>query len=105
MHAAISAKLLYETVDTMWRAAGQTDTDFNFYTKRATLAAVYSATMLAWLADNSGRFENIAGFFDRRLGDVARVPKLARPLKAFAGFGKRVARGLASGVAAWRSHR
>ena len=105
MHAAISAKLLYETVDTMWRAAGQTDTDFNFYTKRATLAAVYSATMLAWLADNSGRFVNIAGFLDRRLGDVARVPKLARPFRALAGLGKRVARGLASGVAARRSRR
>ena len=105
MHAAISAKLLYETVDAMWRAAGQTDTDFNFYTKRATLAAVYSATMLAWLADNSGKLDNIADFLDRRLGDVARVPKLARPLKAFAGLGKRVARGLASGVAARRSYR
>ena len=105
MHAAISAKLLYETVDTMWRAAGQTDTDFNFYTKRATLAAVYSSTMLAWLADNSGRFENIAGFLDRRLGDVARVPKLVRPFRALAGLGKRVARGLAGGVAARRSHR
>jgi ubiquinone biosynthesis protein COQ9 len=105
MHATISAKLLYETVDTMWRAAGQTDTDFNFYTKRATLAAVYSATMLAWLADNSGRLDNIVAFLDRRLGDVARVPKLARPFRAVAGLGKRVARGLASGVAARRSHR
>ena len=105
MHAAISAKLLYETVDTMWRAAGQTDTDFNFYTKRATLAAVYSATMLAWLADNSGGLDNIVAFLDRRLGDVARVPKLARPFRAVAGLGKRVARGLASGVAARRSQR
>ena len=61
--------------------------------------------MLAWLADNSGKLDNIADFLDRRLGDVAQVPKLARPLKAFAGFGKRVARGLASGVAAWRSYR
>ena len=97
MHAAISAKLLYETVDTMWRAAGQTDTDFNFYTKRATLAAVYSATMLAWLADNSGGLDNIVAFLDRRLGDVARVPKLARPFRAVVG--------LASGVAARRSQR
>jgi hypothetical protein len=61
--------------------------------------------MLAWLADNSGRFENIAGFLDRRLGDVARVPKLARPFRALAGLGKRVARGLATGVAARRSRR
>lgn len=105
MHAAMSAKLLYETVDSMWRAAGQTDTDFNFYTKRATLAAVYSTTLLAWLADNSVGLDNTAAFLDRRLGDVARAPKLARPFRAFVGVGKRLARGFASGVATRRSHR
>ena len=51
VNAKLSAKLLYETVDLMWRAAGQKDTNFSFYTKRGTLGAVYSATMLAWLAD------------------------------------------------------
>ena len=39
-HAKLSTKLLYESVDAMWRAAGQTDTGFSFYTRRATLAAV-----------------------------------------------------------------
>jgi ubiquinone biosynthesis protein COQ9 len=32
VHAALGAKLVYRTVDTMWRAAGDTSTDFNFYT-------------------------------------------------------------------------
>ena len=49
-HTKISAKLLYETIDPMRRAAGQLDTGFSFYTRRATLAGVYSSTMLAWLA-------------------------------------------------------
>ena len=48
-NAKLSAKLLYETVDSIWRAAGQKDTNFSFYTKRGTLAAVYS-TMLAIIA-------------------------------------------------------
>ena len=39
----LALKLLYRTVDAMWYAAGDTSTDFNFYTKRATLAGVYSA--------------------------------------------------------------
>ena len=72
VNAKLSAKLLYETVDAMWRAAGQRDTDFSFYTKRGTLAAVYSATMLAWLADNSSDFDKTVGFLDRRLADVAK---------------------------------
>src|SRR3954462_500489 len=40
MHAVLGAKLVYRTVDAMWRAVGDTSTDFNFYTKRGILAGV-----------------------------------------------------------------
>jgi len=40
-------------VDAIWRAVGDTSADFNFYTKRALLAGVYTATMLHWFADPS----------------------------------------------------
>ena len=62
----------------MWRAAGDTSTDYNFYTKRVTLSAVYSATLLAFLSDNSADMEETEAFLDRRLADVARLPKMAR---------------------------
>ena len=65
----------------MWRAAGQTDTGFSFYTRRATLGAVYSATLLAWLADNSGDMAKTVAFLDRRLANVASIPKVAAPLR------------------------
>ena len=52
-NAPLALKLLYGTVDAMWYAAGDTSTDFNFYTKRATLAGVYSSTLLYWLNDRS----------------------------------------------------
>ena len=52
-NAGLALKLLYKTVDAMWYAAGDTSTDFNFYTKRATLAGVYSSTLLYWLNDRS----------------------------------------------------
>src|SRR5579862_160315 len=42
----LGAKLLYEAVDTLWHAAGDNSTDFNFYTKRGLLAGVYAATTL-----------------------------------------------------------
>ena len=48
MHAATGAKLVCATVDAMWRAAGDTATDFNFYTKRGILAGVYGATAMRW---------------------------------------------------------
>ena len=97
VNAKLSAKLLYETVDSMWRAAGQRDTNFSFYTKRGTLAAVYSATMLVWLADNSSNLDKTVGFLDRRLADVARIPKLTKPVRRFMSVGQHFAKTIMQG--------
>ena len=93
-HAKLSAKLLYETVDAMWRAAGQTDTGFSFYTRRATLAAVYSATLLAWLDDNSGDMSKTLTFLDHRLANVASIPKVTAPLRGVKAAGEQFARAM-----------
>ena len=103
VNAKLSAKLLYETVDSMWRAAGQRDTNFSFYTKRGTLAAVYSATMLAWLADNSSNLDKTVGFLDRRLADVARIPRLTKPVRNCIAVGQRFAGAIMQGFAKRRS--
>ena len=90
-HAKLASQLLYKTVDEMWRAAGDTSTDYNFYTKRATLSAVYSATLLAFLSDNSADLAKTEGFLDRRLADVAKLPKMARPARVLADMATRFA--------------
>jgi len=79
--APIGLKCLYRTVDAIWRAAGDTSTDFNFYTKRTLLAGVYSSTLVYWLNDNSPNFEKTWAFLDRRINDVMRVPKVTARLK------------------------
>jgi ubiquinone biosynthesis protein COQ9 len=61
----LALQLLYRTVDAIWYAAGDTSTDFNFYTKRATLAGVYSSTLLYWLNDRSEGSEATWSFLDR----------------------------------------
>ncbi|MFI4986413.1 MAG: COQ9 family protein, partial [Alphaproteobacteria bacterium] len=48
-NAPLGLKLLWRTVDAIWYAAGDSSTDFNFYTKRGLLAGVYSATVVYWL--------------------------------------------------------
>jgi len=93
-HAKLSAELLYETVDAMWRAAGNTDTGFSFYTRRATLAAVYSATLLAWLADNSGDMGKTVAFLDRRLANLAALPIATAPLRGLKAAGEQFARAM-----------
>jgi ubiquinone biosynthesis protein COQ9 len=98
-HAALGLKLVYRTVDAMWRAVGDTATDFNFYTKRAILAGVYSATLLRWFTDQSAdesltekflaeRIDNVMQFekFKSQLSEsMTHLPALSDVLHAFGG--------------------
>jgi len=80
----LGARLLYDAVDALWYAAGDTATDFNFYTKRGLLAGVYAATTLYWLDDRSPGFEATQAFLDRRLADVMAIPRLGGRVREFA---------------------
>ena len=84
-NAPLALRLLYRTVDAMWYAAGDASTDFNFYTKRATLAGVYSSTLLYWLNDRSPGSEATWGFLDRRIDDVMRIEKLKARVRSWTG--------------------
>jgi ubiquinone biosynthesis protein COQ9 len=72
----LALRISWRTADLMWRIAGDTSTDFNHYTKRMTLGAVYASTLLAWLDDRSEGWKDTAGFLDRRIDDVMRFEKL-----------------------------
>jgi ubiquinone biosynthesis protein COQ9 len=74
-HLALGSKTLWRTADTMWRAAGDTSTDHNWYTKRMTLSGVYSAVLLYWLNDESDDFEDTWEFLDRRIENVMKIEK------------------------------
>lgn len=65
----------WHTADLMWRLAGDTSTDFNYYTKRLTLGAVYSSTLLVWLDDQSEGWSETAAFLDRRIDNVMQFEK------------------------------
>jgi ubiquinone biosynthesis protein COQ9 len=78
-----AARLAWRAADRLWRHAGDQAIDFNHYTKRATLVAVYGATLLAWLGDDSDGFAETAGFLDRRIDDVMRFERVkARAIPA-----------------------
>jgi ubiquinone biosynthesis protein COQ9 len=95
MHAALGAKLLYRTVDAMWRAAGDTSTDFNFYTKRGILAGVYASTAMRWFNDTSADEKPTDEFLAARIENVMQFEKFKAKAKeaisnfpAFAAFTK-----------------
>jgi ubiquinone biosynthesis protein COQ9 len=83
-NAPLAVRLVYETVDLIWYAAGDLATDFSFYTKRATLFGIYSAAVLYWLEDRSEGFAETRAFIDRRLAGIARVGRLRRDLETVA---------------------
>jgi ubiquinone biosynthesis protein COQ9 len=71
----LALRISWRTADLMWRIAGDTSTDFNHYTKRLTLGAVYGSTLLVWLDDQSEGWTDTAAFLDRRIDDVMKFEK------------------------------
>lgn len=71
-HAGLAARLVWETADTIWNGLGDTSDDANWYSKRATLSAVISATVLFWLGDDSPDRADSRAFLDRRIDGVMR---------------------------------
>jgi ubiquinone biosynthesis protein COQ9 len=81
MHAAEGARAIWGTSDAIWTALGDTSEDINWYSKRATLSAVYSATVLFWLGDDSLDHQASWDFLDRRIGDVMQIEKVKAGLR------------------------
>jgi ubiquinone biosynthesis protein COQ9 len=75
-HAPAAAKLGWRTADRTWRLAGDTATDFNHYTKRMTLGAVYASTLLAWLDDQGEGWTETRAFLERRIENVMQFEKV-----------------------------
>lgn len=74
--AGDGAKAVWGTVDAIWTALGDTSEDVNWYTKRASLSAVYSSTLLYWLGDDSFGHQATWDFLDRRIDNVMQIEKL-----------------------------
>ncbi|HKX92696.1 MAG TPA: COQ9 family protein [Sphingomicrobium sp.] len=71
----LALRTSWRTADLMWRIAGDTSTDFNHYTKRMTLGAVYGSTLLVWLDDQGADWAETAAFLDRRIDDVMKIER------------------------------
>ncbi|MEC9347929.1 MAG: COQ9 family protein [Pseudomonadota bacterium] len=94
-------KALWRTADLIWRAIGDTSTDFNFYTKRTLLSGVYASTLMYWLNDTSPDHADTWAFLDRRIANVMTIEKtkgrllksrggLPRPFESAARIGARL---------------
>ena len=75
-YAPDGARAIWGTVDLIWTTLGDTSTDYNWYTKRATLAGVYSSTLLYWLGDDSPAAQASWNFLDRRIDGVMQFERV-----------------------------
>ena len=74
-NAVRAARLGWRSADAMWRAAGDTATDYNHYTKRAMLGTVYAATATVFLDDESEDHVDTRAFLARRIDGIMRFEK------------------------------
>ena len=89
-----SGRSLWQTVDRMWQAAGlggDPAEGFGYYSRRATLAGVLTATFLYWLQDQSDGFADSWAFLDRRIDDVMRFGQASSRFTSMFGRGRRPA--------------
>ncbi|RZM30732.1 MAG: COQ9 family protein [Sphingomonas sp.] len=84
---AKATRLGWRTVDTIWRAAGDIATDYNYYTKRTILLGVYASTITVFLDDESEGLAETRAFLGRRINGIMQFEK------AKAGFLKRTEHG------------
>lgn len=74
-NAKRGADLIWGTSDLIWTTLGDTSDDINWYSKRTILSAVYSATVLYWLGDQSDDHTDTWAFLDRRIDNVMQFEK------------------------------
>lgn len=80
IHGTLGAQLIWKTADCMWRAIDDPSTDFNFYTKRASLSAIYTSTLGRWMADQGDAaaeepYAETWAFLDDRIGNLMQFEK------------------------------
>lgn len=81
-NAVEGARLMWRTADLIWSELGDPSQDLNWYTKRATLAAVLGAAVLYWLGDETDEMEATRAFVTREIDGVMRLEAAKAQLRA-----------------------
>ena len=81
-NTAKTAQLIWKTCDLVWKYAGDTATDWNYYTKRGLLAAVYSSTLPVWLEDSSEECAQSWQFLENRIENALDIGRKSSQLGA-----------------------
>ena len=79
----LSGKLIYKTVDYVWKLIDDKSTDYNFYTKRVILASIYSAAIMIWINDKSDNLDKTFSFLDKSIMNMNIISVLKEKFSKF----------------------
>jgi ubiquinone biosynthesis protein COQ9 len=77
---------LARLADEIWYLAGDASVDSSWYTKRASLSAVYASSEVFMTTDQSAGFVETKEFLERRLEDAQVAGEWAKNIGEWAGF-------------------
>ena len=83
VNADLAFKALTRTCDKIWIYAGDKSTDFNYYTKRGLLAAIYSATLAYYLKKQDITELELEKFVSNRLANILELGSLKERISSF----------------------
>ncbi|NXG43888.1 COQ9 protein, partial [Psilopogon haemacephalus] len=72
-----SLNLLTSMIDDILHYAGDQATDFNWYTRRAVLTAIYNTSELVMMQDSSPDFKDTWSFLEKRVADAMNMSNTA----------------------------
>ena len=81
IYAFEGSRLIWDTADLIWELIGDNSEDYNWYSKRTILSAVYASTVLYWLGDDTEGNKETWHFLDRRIEDVMKFENAKLQLK------------------------
>jgi ubiquinone biosynthesis protein COQ9 len=71
----------FKIADFIWREIRDQSTDFNFYTKRLTLAKIILRSLLVFVKDDSENFTKTKNFIDSQIANVMKFEKRKMQVK------------------------
>lgn len=81
IYGGLGARLAWKTADLIWRGLDDKSTDFNYYTKRISLSAVWAATFARWLADDTPDEARTQRFLSARIDNIIQYERLKKRVR------------------------
>lgn len=82
-------KACFKIADAIWVSINDQSTDFNYYTKRLTLAKIILRSLLVFVKDESPDFEKTKNFIDSQIEKVMKFEKRKSQVKNFSANAKK----------------